>query len=102
MLLGMRWSVQYHKRGVVGCAGSFDMEGQMVSDEPAVTAVGDLQLQRIDYKGGALRGTVMIPIVARVWYSPALKRVVRFESERTGRVDAISRERAELIAIRRD
>lgn len=105
MLLGMRWNVQYEKRGVLHCSGSFDLQAQMVSEDLTATPFGDLKLQRIDYKGLALQTQATMAVDARVWYSPLLGRVVRFESElvpRTGRQQAALREKVELVEIRRD
>lgn len=104
MMLGMRWNVQYSARSA-SCAGDFDLQGQMVSDEVEPTPFGDLKVQRIDYKGTGLRAQFQLILEARVWYSPVLGRVVRFESEfavRTGRTEPPGREKAELVAIRRD
>jgi hypothetical protein len=108
MQLGMRWNVQFAKQGALGCAGDFDLQAQMVSDEPAPTPFGMLRLQRIDYKGTGIRSRMSAATLyldARVWYSPALKRVVRFESElqaRAGTNTPASREKVELVVIRRD
>lgn len=105
MMLGMRWSVQYKKAGAHTCSGDFDLQGQMVSDEVEPTPLGDLKVQRIDYKGTGLRAQAILLLDARVWYSPVLGRVVRFESEfavRTGRNEPAGREKVELVAIRRD
>lgn len=105
MMLGMRWNVQYSKPGASGCSGDFDLQGQTVSDEVEPTPLGDLKLQRIDYKGTGVRSQFSLQLEARVWFSPVLGRVVRFESElaaRVGRVEAPSREKVELVAIRRD
>lgn len=104
MLLGMRWNVQYRVPGG-SCSGDFELQGQMVSDEVEPTPFGDLKVQRIDYRGTGLRAQFQLMLEARVWYSPVLGRVVRFESEfavRTGRTEPPGREKAELVAIRRD
>lgn len=105
MMLGMRWNVQFNKPGSLGCSGDFDLQGQMVSDDIESTPFGNLKLQRIDYKGTGVRSQATLLLEARVWYSPVLGRVVRFESEfatRTGRSEAPSREKVELVEIRRD
>ncbi len=105
MMLGMRWRVQYKKPDPQACSGDFDLQGQMVSDEVEPTPFGDLKVQRIDYKGTGLRAQAVLWLDARVWYSPVLGRVVRFESEfavRTGRNEPPGREKVELVAIRRD
>ena len=106
MTIGMRWNLRFRKPGgEAECGGEFDLDAQMVADEVMATPLGNLKVQRIDYKGGGLRQTFAITLEAKAWYAPALGRVVRFESEmstRTGRTAAPNREKAELAEIRRD
>lgn len=105
MTLGMRWSLRFRKPGgEETCGGDYDLEAQMVSDEVMPTALGDYKVQRIDYKGSGARQGFQIIFEAKAWYSPVLGRVVKFESERltrTGRSTAPTREKAELVEIRR-
>lgn len=106
MSLGMRWNLRFRKPGGdAECGGDFDLDAQMVSDEVMATPLGNLKVQRIDYKGGGLRQTFAITFEAKAWYAPAIGRLVRFESEmsvRTGRSAAPNREKVELVEIRRE
>jgi hypothetical protein len=105
MTLGMRWSLRFRKPGGEDtCGGDYDLEAQMVSDEVMPTALGDYKVQRIDYKGSGTRQGIPITLEAKAWYSPVPGRVVKFESERlmrTGRSASPTREKAELVEIRR-
>jgi hypothetical protein len=104
MTLGMAWSADFVRPPGGGCAGGFRLKSRVVSEEPMPTPLGELTVQRVDIEGDIQRTeryTYQTRVNARAWYSPALARVVRFESEFRGPA-APDRELIELIEVRRD
>lgn len=104
--LGAAWSGRYAKPEGSPCGGDFSFESRVVSEDLTATALGPLQLQRVDTTARVQRTgryTTFHEIRARIWWSPGLRRIVRFESEVVPFSVGItpSKESVELLAIRR-
>lgn len=104
---GMRWTLRFDKdAGMALCGGQIELQAQLVSEEVMPTAFGAQRIQRIDYTGTGSRQGFVFALDAKVWYAPGLGRLLRFESERAAaagtRNAPATRERAELVEIRRD
>lgn len=107
MTPGTGWSVDYERTTASSCAGNVRLQARVVGEDLVPTPMGELNAQRIDFKGTLQRSeryTLFFRFEARAWYVPELARVVRFESELVPQVSASgpSRELVELIEIRRD
>ena len=104
---GAAWSSTYRKSEASSCAGDFDLESRVVSEDLTPTPFGNLTLQRVDSRVRVQRTgryTLFYRFDSRAWWSPELRRVVRFESEVVPLSVGVTRsqELVELIEIRRD
>lgn len=104
--LGAAWSGQYSKAEGSPCGGDFSFRSRVVSEDVTATALGPLLLQRVDTSARVQRTgryTTFHEVRARAWWSPELRRIVRFESEVVPFSVGVtpSKESVELLAIRR-
>lgn len=108
----LRWSASFERRDA-STRTSYDLQGRFEGDVTLDTPAGSFPAMVIAYDGWARRNVIATPspiplqVKVRVWYSPALKRVIRFESDVRPSGNGIyatlaSRERAELVRVRRE
>jgi len=105
--LGAAWSTTYQKSAAGACWGDFTLQARVVSEDPTPTPFGELTLQRVDSSVRVQRTGRYVTfhrMDSRAWWSPALRRIVRFESEVVPLSVGVtaSRELVELIEVRRD
>ena len=80
-----KWSSKFSRMdGPANCL--FDLDATTDGDAVVKTAAGEFKTLVVRYSGwmtkGGVTGTTMIwRVKARVWYAPALGRVVRFQSD---------------------
>ena len=109
-MVGTTWAVKYAHSSGGSCAGVFELRARITAEEQIPTKVGALAAQRIDYEGyqtgpaSSSLAPARFFIKSKVWYSPALARVVRFEFDSTPMVSGgfmvPTRVIAELMAVR--
>jgi hypothetical protein len=108
--LGMTWAVKYAHSTGGSCVGDFELRAKVAAEEQIPTEVGSLVAQRIDYEGyltgpaASSLAPARFFIKSKVWYSPVLARVVRFEFDSIPMVSGgfmlTTRVVAELITVR--
>lgn len=105
--LGAAWSGTYRKSEASSCSGDFAFDSRVVSEDLTPTPFGNLTLQRVDSQVRVQRTgryTLIFRLASRAWWSPDLRRIVRFESEVVPLSIGMTRsqELVELVEMRRD
>ena len=103
----LRWSLHFEGRDR-GLQAVYDLDGWLEGEVTVTTPAGDFRATVVSYEGWARRyitsTSIQQRVKLRVWYAPALRRVVRFESDIRPSSSGIymntsSREVAELTRI---
>lgn len=104
------WRARYNST-LGGSRSNMDLNATVMEDTALTIGGRELKVVRIEYKGytqrfpnaGAVVGNQYGRYLANVWFSPELKRVVRFEAETRGGAGPAAfqvRETLELVSIR--